>query len=204
MSIITQKDRTDFLIAALLSMSDEDSRGFRALVAHRPPRYKLLEKRGLIYRTTTCVPERCQYRDSHGPIPGGDCRREGWVLSLRGRLTIELLREGLDFDRAVWLAENEEHDFTETAVVHRRGAQDQSGVIFAVAPSEIVSAWVRKRKKSYYVTQPDAATRAVAGQRARFKLRASAIGDMIANVAAVDFDLTRATYQVRKRERHDA
>ena len=86
MSINNPKDRMDFLTSALLDMRDEDSGGFRALVAHRPPEYKLLEKRGLIYRTMTCVPERCQYRQRHhGSVPSGDCRREGLDLPrLRG------------------------------------------------------------------------------------------------------------------------
>ena len=95
MSINNPKDRMDFLTSAFLNMSDEDSGGFRTLVAHRPPEYRLLERRGLIYRTMTCVPERCQYRQYHGSVPSGDCRREGWTLSLRGRLVAGLLSTGV-------------------------------------------------------------------------------------------------------------
>jgi len=200
MGFNNQKDRTEFLTTALLSIGAEDSRGFRALVNHRTDEYKLLEKRGLIYRTTSCSPERCQYRGSHGPTPGGDCRREGWVLSLRGRLTIELLREGVPFDRAVWLAENDEHNFTESTVIHRREAQHQGNVIFGAEIREDVIRLWRKPKRSQAAAQPDVATRAVAAQGARFKHNESLVGDMVSKTSAIRSELASAVYQLREEE----
>lgn len=196
------KDRVDFLISALLGIADEDSRGFRALVAHRPAEYTLLEKRGLIYRSTSCVPERCQYRRHHGPTPAGDCRREGWILSLRGRLTVELLREEVPFGRAVWLAENEEHHFTESTIIHRRGAECRGSVTFAADIRELTTGWVRRPKVRMPARREAASV--IAGQLARLNHWESLIGDAVSNTAAIRCELANAAHQLRERRKPES
>jgi hypothetical protein len=72
-----------------------------------------------VYRATTCRPEACQYRSFHGMVPGGDCRRAGWAISLRGRLAIELLRAGWSLSDVESLAKSHEREYVAVTVLHR-------------------------------------------------------------------------------------
>jgi hypothetical protein len=179
------KDRTRLMTEALLLLGKEDARGFRALTNHRPDlSFKLLERRGLIYRTTSCEPVRCQYRYRHGSVPTGDCRREGFVLSLRGRLVIELLRAGISFAAAAELASNCERDYAVTTIIHRRVGDFAERVIFgAELPRMPLS---RCKHKNAAVEPRSAAERAVAGQSERMNHAERLIGDRI-----------ERTYQIR-------
>lgn len=114
------KERTYVFTRALFQLAGEDRGGFKPVAAHRDERvYGALERRGLVYRATTCRPETCQYRPSHGPVPGGDCRREGWQLSLRGRLVIELLRAGWPLSAAECLAKFRKSEYVAVTVITR-------------------------------------------------------------------------------------
>src|ERR1700694_3648691 len=103
------KMQTALGMRALQQIADEDRSGFRPLTGHRDESaHRPVERLGLIYRSPTCEPLRCSRRSSHGSVPSGDCLREGWSLSLRGRLVIELLNKWWPFDAAVqWATENE-------------------------------------------------------------------------------------------------
>ena len=117
---MSSEDHTNALITALSQLSSEDQGGFKPIAGHRDERvHKALERRGLAYRASNCRPETCQYRHSHGPVPGGDCRREGWQISLRGRLTVELLRAGWSLSNAEQLATGEEGKYVAITVIAR-------------------------------------------------------------------------------------
>jgi hypothetical protein len=195
-SINNPKDRMDFLTSALLNMSDEDSGGFRTLVARRPPEYRLLERRGLIYRTMTCVPERCQYRQYHGSVPSGDCRREGWTLSLRGRLVAGLLSTGVRFDLALQRATENERNYTATTIIHRR-VDDRATRVILGADLPTVP---RGRRERGRVTAPQsAAERAFDGQLVRLGYLERQLGDKHTSFQAIHSALTPVRYQMRKR-----
>lgn len=161
------KERRDSMVSALLRFGDEDSCSFRALIAHRPEKpYPLLERRGLIYRSMTCIPERCGRGVHHGPVPSGDCTREGWLLSLRGRLVIELLRKGMNFDLATWWAHVYEKNYSATTVVHERvGDRDQTVIIGTDLP-QAPPVCCRSRLAAI---EGSAAERAVAGELERMR-----------------------------------
>lgn len=189
------KERANFLTSALLNLSDEDSGGFRALVAHRPPEYRLLEKRGLIYGSMTCIPERCQYRRSHGPVPRFDCTREGWLLTLRGRLVIELLRSGVAFDPAVELASYRDGNYTATTIIHRQVKSGAASVIFAAD----LPAAPHKRDLTNNETLKSTAGRAFAGQLARLAHLEKLLGDEVASIRTIRSEMALVRYQMRQR-----
>jgi hypothetical protein len=194
------RERTCFLTTALLGLGEEDSRGFRALVAHRSSDYKLLERRGLIYRSMTCIPERCQYRHSHGPVPTGDCKREGWLLTLRGRLVIEFLRSGVAFDSAVQLASYHERDYTATTIIHRQVKSGAASVIFA---ADFPAMRSHKRGLKNSETLKSAAERAFAGQLARLTHLEKLLGDEVSSIQAIRSEMASTRHQMRTRQSHD-
>jgi hypothetical protein len=110
----------------------------------------------------------------------------------------------MSFDSAVWIAENEEHNFTESTVVHRCEAQHQGGVIFGGEVREVALGWVRKPKRGHATAQSDVAVRAVAGQMARLKYKESVVGNMVSKTTAIRSELASAVYQLRKRRKADA
>lgn len=184
----------EFIERTLREMGIEDARGFRALVAHRSTSYELLERRGLIYRSMTCIPERCARRVHHGPVPSGDCTREGWLLSLRGRLMIEALRNGLSFETALWWASKCDSRYTSTTVIHERvGDDDQLVLIGADLPKPAQRR--RGGRLASSVPPPSAAESAIAGQMARMTATARLIGDAVRRL-----DLARAQMRAAEAE----
>ena len=124
---MSSEDSTNALITALSQLSSEDQGGFKPIAGHRDERvHKALERRGLAYRATTCRPESCQYRHSHGPNPGGDCRREGWQISLRGRLTVESLGACWSLSNAELLATEQEGKYIAVTIICRDPRLDAS------------------------------------------------------------------------------
>jgi hypothetical protein len=196
MSINKPKNRMNFLTSALLNMSDEDFGGFRALVAHRPPEYKLLERRGLIYRTMTCVPERCQYRQYHGSVPSGDCRREGWTLSLRGRLVAGLLSTGVRFDLALQRATENECNYTATTIIHRRVDDGAKRVILG---ADLPTVPRGRRERSRVTAPQSAAEQAFDGQLARLGWLGEQLGDKLSSIQAIYSAMASVRYQISKR-----
>jgi hypothetical protein len=117
---MSTKEHSTVFTKALLQLAGEDRGGFKPITTHRDGRvYGALERRGLVFRATTCRPETCQYRPSHGPVPGGDCRREGWQISLRGLLVVELLRSGGSLSDAEHLARSHEREYIAITVITR-------------------------------------------------------------------------------------
>ena len=197
-----KKSLIDFLLRSLLEMGSEDARGFRALVAHRSTSYELLERRGLIYRSTSCIPERCARRVHHGPVPSGDCTREGWLLSIRGRLMIEALRNGLSFEAALWWATKCDNGYAATTVIHERVSDDDRLVMIGV---DLPKPAQRRRggRLAASVPTPSAAERTIAGQLARMTATERLIGDAVrrlhlarAQVQAAEAEVRALKYQL--------
>ena len=179
-----KKSLRDFIQRSLLEMGGEDARGFRALVAHRSDSYELLERRGLIYRSMTCIPERCARRVHHGPVPSGDCTREGWLLSIRGRLMLEALRNGLSFETALWWATKCDNGYAATTVIHERVSDgDQLVMIGADLPKPTQRRQGgRLGRFAANVSPPSAVERANAGQSERMTAAEILIGDAISRL----------------------
>ena len=166
----------EFIERALRELGREEARGFRALVAHRSDSYELLERRGLIYRSMSCIPERCARRVHHGPVPSGDCTREGWLLSIRGRLMIEALRNWLGFETALWWATKCDSRYTVTTVIHESVGDDDQ---FVLIGADLPKPAQRRRggRLAASVPPPSSAERAIAGQLARMTATEKLIGD---------------------------
>lgn len=112
----------------------------------------------------TCVPEHCQYRQHHGSVPAGDCRREGWTLGLRGRLVAGLLSTGVQFELALQLATEHECNYTAATIIHRRADDRATRIILGTDLPTVP----RARREHSRVTAPQsAAERAFDGQLAR-------------------------------------
>jgi hypothetical protein len=191
-----KKSLRDFIERSLLEMGSEDARGFRALVAHRSDSYELLERRGLIYRSMNCIPERCARRVHHGPVPSGDCTREGWLLIMRGRLMIEALRNGLSFEAALWWATKCDHRYAATTVIHERVSDDDQLVMIGADLPKPEQRRLGGRLAAS-VPPPSAAEQAIAGQLARMTATERLIGDAVRRLHLARAQMRAAEAEVR-------
>jgi hypothetical protein len=189
----------EFIERTLREMGSEDARGFRPLVAHRSTSYELLERRGLIYRSTTCIPERCARRKHHGPTPSGDCTREGWLLSIRGRLAIAALRNGMTFELALWWATKCENRYTATTVIHERVSDDDQLMMIGAdlpRPAQRRQGG-RLGRLAANVPPPSAAERSIAGESERMTAAEILIGDAISRLHLARARMRAAEVEIR-------